>query len=352
MNQPFDPFSDAIRKMKARTAQGIGIALLIGVMLIASFTMFYRVEASDQGVVLRFGKHVRTVDPGLHLKLPFPIEKVYQVSVQRVQSLEFGFATREAGRVTSYAPRDEQMKNIAEMLTGDLNLANVEWIVQYRISNAYKSLFSLGGSEVGILESYLPRGQGNAAVEDSIRDVSESVMRHLVGDRSVDSILTMGRDQIAAEAKRGIQDMLDHFDCGVDIVTVKLQTTAPPDQVTEAFQEVNRARQNKERSVNEAEGERNRQIPAARGKRDQAILEAEGYADRVLLETEGLINAFEAKLTEYEKAPEITRKRLYLEAMQRVLEGVDEKTIIDKSVQGVLPLLQLEGNGSSSNRGN
>ena len=338
--------------MRSRTIGGFVFALGMMIVVISAFTMFYRVDASDQGVVLRFGRHVRTVDPGLHLKLPWPVEQVHNVSVQRVQSLEFGFATAQAGRVTSYEPRDAMMNEIAEMLTGDLNLANVEWIVQYRVNDAFKSLYSMGGSEVGILESYLPNQRMNPAIEDTIRDVSESVMRQLVGDRSVDSVLTMGRDQIAVEAKRDIQAMLDRFECGVDVVTVKLQTTSPPDQVTEAFQEVNRARQNKERAVNEAEGERNRQIPAARGKREQAILEAEGYRDRSLLETQGLIHAFEAKLAEYEKAPEITKKRLYLESMERVLSGAGDKTIIDRSVKGLLPLLQLDPENKANLGGN
>lgn len=173
-------------------------------------------------------------------------------------------------------------------------------------------------------------------------------MRKLVGDRSVDAVLTLGREEIAAQAKVDIQAMLDEFDAGIDIVTVKLQTTSPPDPVKDAFQEVNRARQNKERVVNEAEGERNRQIPAARGKRDQLISEAEGYKANVTQETVGLISAFNAKLFEYEKAPDVTRQRLYLEAMQEVLGNVGGKTIVDESLNQMLPILNLN-NGSSAN---
>jgi membrane protease subunit HflK len=240
------------------------------------------------------------------------------------------------------------------MLTGDLNLAQVEWVVQYRVSDPVKYLFNIGDVEY-ISTSRLPAGvwsDPNPAVPDTIRDVSESVLRKLVGDNSVDAVLTFGREKIAADAKLEIQRMLNSYDAGVQIVTVKLQSTSPPEDVKDAFQEVNRARQNKERVVNEAEGERNRQIPAAEGKRDQAVSEAEGYAERVVLETKGEIAAFQAKLAEYEKAPDVTKTRLYLEAMEEVLGGVGEKTIIDESVQGVLPLLNLDrGNSRTPLRG-
>jgi membrane protease subunit HflK len=316
--------------------------VLIAVLALA--TSFYRVDASDEGVVLRFGKHVRTAPPGLHMKAPWPIERVYDVSVQRIQTLEFGFETERAGRFTEYAPTGPEHLNVAEMLTGDLNLAYVEWVVQYRVKDAAAYLFHIGDVE-GIRPESLPAGvryDPNAAVPDTIRDVSESVLRKLVGDTSVDAILTIGREGIASNAKLEIQQMLDDFNAGVQIVTVKLQNTSPPEEVKDAFQEVNRARHNKDRVVREAEGERNRQIPAARGKRDKAISEAEGYRERIVLETKGKIAAFLAQLAEYEKAPEVTRKRLYLEAMEEVLAGVDQKTILDESLQGLLPLLNLD----------
>jgi membrane protease subunit HflK len=233
------------------------------------------------------------------------------------------------------------------MLTGDLNLANVEWVVQYRVSDPVAYLFNLGAVEQ-IRSDSLPAGasdDSNIAVPDAIRDVSESVLRRLVGDTSVDAVLTFGRQEIASEAKIEIQEMLDDFKAGLEIVTVKLQSTSPPEQVKDAFQEVNRARQNKERVVNEAEGERNRQIPAARGKRDKAISEAEGYAERILLSTDGEVTAYLAQLKEYEQEPEITRRRIYLEAMEEILGQVGEKMILDESLEGLLPLLNLDGSG-------
>lgn len=269
---------------------------------------------------------------------------MHDVPVRRIQTLEFGFATQLPGRITQYAPPGPDQLDVSEMLTGDLNLAHVEWIVQYRAKEPAAYLFQVGDVEA-ISPAALPAGVAydpNAAVPDAIRDVSESVLRRLVGDTSVDAILTLGREQIAADAKLEIQQMLDEFSAGVEIATVKLQSTSPPEDVKDAFQEVNRARQNKMRVVNEAEGERNRQIPAAQGKRDRAIFEAEGYRERIVLETKGRVNAYLAQLKEYEKAPEVTQTRIYLEAMEEVLAGVDQKIILDESVSGLLPLLNLD----------
>ena len=319
------------------------IALVLGVFL-AVTSMFYRVDTGHEGVVLRFGKKVDTVIHGLHWKLPWPIDKVYKVPVQRLQDLTFGVTTGASGRKTSYDQTSRDDLGVAEMLTGDLNLGHVDWIVQYRVKNSADYLFKLGGVEPDNSWAFSDGGDSevNLAVPDTIRDVSESVMRKLVGDSSIDYVLTIGRDQIAKDAKMMLQQELDGFEAGIDIVTVKLQRTSPPTaKVQDAFQEVNRARQKKERVVNEAQGERNSKIPAARGARDKAIAEAEGYQNRVVLETTGAVNAFLAQLAEYEKAPDVTRKRLYLEAMEEILATVGSKTIIDESVRGVVPLLNL-----------
>ena len=339
---------DVFEQLKRYLPQ-IGIILLIAVILLATVSSVYRIDASAEGVVLQFGRHEKTVGPGLHWKLPWPIDTVYEVPVQRIQTLEFGFATEQSGGVTQYAPPGPGDLAVAEMLTADLNLGHVEWIVQYRIKDPLQYLFNLGGSEQ-VSRGALPSGASddvNPAVPDTIRDVSESVMRRLVGDSSIDTVLILGREEIAEAAKKAIQEELDAFETGVRIVTVKLQTTSPPtEKVKDAFQEVNRARQNKERVVNEAEGERNRQIPAARGARDQGISEAEGYRERIVLETKGQVKAFLLQLAEYEKAPEVTKTRLYLEAMQEILSGLGSKTIIDESVRGVLPLLNLDQGAS------
>jgi membrane protease subunit HflK len=343
-NRQFDPNDipwDQIGKL-LRIAP-IGLAVIV--VLLAGWSAFYRIEASDEGVVLRFGKVVATVPPGLHVKMPWPIDTVYEVPVQRIQTLEFGFETSLAGRKTRYAEKSSDDLAVAEMLTGDLNLGNVEWIVQYRVKDPMDFLFRIGSTE-NIDPASLPSGTTsdvNPAVPDTISDVSESVMRKLVGDSSIDFVLTIGREQLAKQAEQLIQEELDNFQAGVDIITVKLQTTSPPTaKVQDAFQEVNRARQKKEQVVNEAIGERNSKIPAARGAKDQAIAEAEGYQQRVVLETTGRVSAFLAQLAEYEKAPDVTRKRLYLEAMEEILSQVGGKVIIDESVRGVLPVLNLD----------
>ncbi len=323
----------------------IAIFLLVAVILLAAISIFYRIDASAEGVVLQFGKYRETVQAGLHWKLPWPIETVYEVPVKRIQKLEFGFETEEPGRVTRYAQASAGDLAVAEMLTGDLNLGRVEWTVEYQIKDPVQYLFKVGSTEA-IDPRSLPSGASsevNPAVPDTIRDVSESVMRKLVGDSSIDTVLILGREQLADDAKKAIQQELDDFETGVRIVTVKLQTTSPPTaQVQDAFQEVNRARQKKEKVVNEALGERNSILPAARGAKDKAIAESEGYANRIVLETTGKISAFLAQLAEYEKAPEVTRKRLYLEAMEEILAAVGSKTIIDESVRGVLPVLNLD----------
>ena len=323
----------------------VWVGLAVAGVGLVGMTMVYGVEASDEGVVLRFGKTLKRVEPGLHFKLPWPIETVYKVPVQRIQTLEFGFETQRPGRQTRYAPTSKDDLAVSEMLTGDLNLGNVEWIVQYRVSDPEQYLFKVGNTEV-IDRRALASGalsEVNPAVPDAIRDISESVMRKLVGDSSIDYVLTIGRDKLAKEAEALIQKELDDFEAGVDVVTVKLQTTSPPTaKVQDAFQEVNRARQKKERVVNEAQGERNSKIPAARGLREKMIAEAEGYKNRVELVAAGKVNAFLAQLAEYEKAPDVTRKRLYLEAMQEILGKVGSKTIIDESVQGMLPVLNLD----------
>ena len=307
-------------------------AVLIAIVVLALFgSVVYSIEADSQGVVLRFGKYLDTVDPGLHFKLPWPIDAAYKVPVASIRTMEFGFATAAAGRVTRYASTTANQKTVARMLTGDLNLAHVEWILQYRIKDPFSYLFHIGGHRSTAV-----------AVEELIEDVSEAVMRRIVGDRSVDEVITTGRDLVAVDAKVLTQELLDQYESGIEVVTVKLQAVTPPEPVKDAFDNVNRARQQKERTINQARGERNRQVPAARGKRDRAIAEAEGYREKTVRATQGQANAFLAKLAEYEKAPEITKTRLYLEAMEEVIAQVNDLVVIDESVRGVLPLLNLD----------
>ncbi len=339
LNQAMSEMMYALRRYRRLIM--LAIVVIAAIWFLGS--TFYSVQPDQEGVVLRFGAHVRSTDPGLHAKLPWPIEEAIRVPVRRVQTVEFGFSTVSPGRRTQYASPTANHKDIARMLTGDLNLAHVEWIVQYRIRDAAKFLFQIAPTG----------GQSQAqAVQDIIRDVSETVLRKLVGDVSVDAVLTFARQQIANDAQVDIQEMLEAFDSGIQIVTVKLQSVTPPEPVKDAFDAVNRAKQNKERRVNEARGERNRLVPEARGQRDRVISEAEGYRERVTKAALGQANAFLARLEEYEKAPEVTRSRLYLESMEEILHKVGEIVVIDESVRGVLPLLNLnEPLGSPAAKG-
>jgi membrane protease subunit HflK len=322
-----------------------GAIILVAVVLVvlwAAGSMFYKVGADSRGVVLRLGKPLEPTPPGLHMKAPWPIDVVYTVPVEKVQSLELGYRTVEAGRRTRYAPTGDDQRTMARMLTADLNLAHVEWVVQYRIGDANQYLFKIGG-ERG--ESPLKNAR------DLISDTAEAVMRQIVGDVSVDSVITIGREKIAADAKVEMQKMLDSFESGITVVAVKLQSATPPEPVKDAFDEVNRAKQMKEKKVNDAKGKRNAQIPRARGQRDRMIAEAEGYALRVTMTAEGQANAFLSRLAEYDKAREITKVRLYLEAMEEIFAQVEEKIIIDESVTGLLPLLHLNAGGGGVAQG-
>jgi len=338
MTQEFDELQETFRRYGKQYRLRIVAAVVVVLVFWASGSMFYKVEADSEAVVLRLGKLAKRTPPGLHFKLPWPIDKAFTVPVEKVQPLEFGFQAAGTGRNKQYAAPREEDNSMARMLTGDLNLAHVTWVVLYRVKNPEHYLFKIGGD----------RGDSpERNARDLIRDVSEAVMRRITGDTSVDSVITIGREQIADDAKEEMQQMLDGFDAGIEVVAVKLQSATPPEPVKDAFDAVNRAKQSKERVVNEAKGERNRLVPEARGKRDRAIAEAQGYAVRVKKEAQGRTNAFLAKLTEYKKAPDITKMRLYLEAMEQILTQVDEKIVIDESVRGILPLLDLGTSGAA-----
>ena len=339
MAEEYADLEIVIKHYWGRYRKRIIAAVVLAALLWASGSMFYKVEADSRGVLLRLGKLTENTPPGLHFKLPWPIDMVHTVPVERVQSMEFGYRTVLPGRRTQFARATDNLKTMARMLTADLNLAHVEWVVQYRIHTPEDYLFKIGGER--------PTFASAANARDLIGDVSEAVMRRVIGDVSVDSVITIGREQIAADVKEEMQRTLDGFEAGIKVVAVKLQSATPPDPVKDAFDAVNRAKQSKERVVNEAKGERNRLIPAARGQRDRTIAEAEGYAMRVQMEAEGRAHAFLARLAEYEKAPEVTKMRLYVEAMEEILMNVDDKIIIDQSIKGILPVLQLNAGASA-----
>ena len=309
-------------RIPRRTAAALVVLLLA---VAAGFGSLYQVQPEEVGVVLRFGEYVRTTEPGLRAKLPLA-EQVLKVPVQRQLKQEFGFRTVDAGIRTLYAP-DRQFADEAVMLTGDLNVAVVEWIVQYRVSDPYLFLFKV-------------RNLG-----ETFRAMNEAVMREVVGDRTVTEVLTVGRQEIESRVEERLQELANQYEMGITIDQVVLQDVNPPDPVKPSWDEVNQAQQQRDRMINEARAEYNRVIPRARGEALQAVLQAEGYALDRINRSRGEAARFTAVVAEYEDAPEVTRRRLYLETMQRILPQVGHKLYVDEDATGVLPLLSLDGNG-------
>jgi membrane protease subunit HflK len=297
--------------------------IIIGIiLLIILFSAFFQIKPEELGVVTRYGKYSRTVEPGLNLKIPF-VERVYKVPVERQQKLEFGFRTTgTASNQSSYTKTNTKAESL--MLTGDLNLADVEWVVQYRINNPYNFLFKVRDPE------------------NSLRDISEASMRRVVGDRTVNEVLTVGRTEVASSAQSMMQRLSDEYSLGVKIEQVVLQDVNPPDEVKAAFNAVNQAQQEKETLINEAKSAYNKVIPKARGQALETIQKAEGYALERVNNAQGEVARFTDLYTEYIKAPEVTRRRIYLETMNKVLPLLGNKIITDKNGNNVLPLLQMQ----------
>lgn len=289
-------------------------------VLLLVWTGFFQVGPEEVGVITRFGKYTREVNPGLNFKIPL-VERVTKVAVERQQKQEFGFRTVESNVRSDYTKRGTADESL--MLTGDLNLADVEWVVQYRISNAYQYLFKVRHPEI------------------TLRDLSESSMRQVVGDRTVNEVLTVGRTEVALAVKDLIQNLSDEYELGIRIEQVVLQDVNPPDPVKSAFNAVNEAQQEKETLINQAKSEYNRVIPHARGQARETIQKAEGYATARVNNAQGEATRFELLYQEYVKAPEVTRRRLYMETMQRVLPELGNKIITDQEGNNVLPLLQM-----------
>lgn len=306
-----------VAKRLTKHAWGIVAVVVIAVLLRGSV---YEVPSDSVGVVLRFGRYHTEVQPGLRFKMPL-VDQVIKVPVRRQLKQEFGFAT--AGATNPYQ-HTQQADKEKRMVTGDLNAALVEWIVQYRISRPVDFLFRVRNAS------------------DTLRDISESVMRQVVGDRTVDEVLTIGRQQIESEALLKMQKLAGKYEVGISIDQVQLKNVNPPQPVQNSFNEVNQAQQEKEKLINEARREYNRAIPLAEGEKDQRIQEAEGYRLKRVNEAEGDAARFTALLEEYVKAPEVTKQRLYLETMQDVLPTLTSKVIVDRDAKSVLPLLELD----------
>lgn len=297
--------------------------LIILFVIITGYTAFYTVKANEEAVVLRFGRYTNTVGSGLHTKIPYGIDRVLKGEVKRIYNEEFGFRTaqRNYSGAIDYDYPDAKEEKL--MLTGDLNCAEVHWVIRYKIRALEVYFFNVRN------------------VRETIRGVSQAVMRTLIGDRSIDEVLTIGRTEIEQKSKEDIQRILDDYRCGIDIQTVLLKGVDPPPPVKDAFNAVNQAIQIRDRIINDAEGQKNKMLPAAEGKKEQVIREADGYRIRRVNEASGDIKAFLAVYEEYKKAEDVTRRRLFLETMAKVIPKCEKLYIIDKDLKSVLPLLKL-----------
>ena len=297
------------------------LLLSLGVGLLVVASSVYTVQPSEEVVVTRLGAFNRTSLPGLHYKLPFGIESAVKVRSKLILQEEFGFRSQDPRGPGATVYHDEAYFKESQMLTGDLNVADVEWIVQYQISDAKKYLFRA------------------ANPHQNIRDVAETIMRRVVGDGTVNDVLTTGRVGIGVEAQHLMQEVLSHYDIGIRIVTVKLQDVNPPESVKASFNEVNAAKQEQEQAINNAEEAYNKIIPEARGKAEETISRAEGYASAAVTRARGDGERFTATLRSYRLAPDITRQRLYLETMEELFGRLQHLTLIDNEIKGLTPIL-------------
>lgn len=306
------------QKPPLKVFAGIFLVLLL---VFGVNSSFYQVGTEETGTVLRFGQFTGFAQPGLHFKLPFGIDTVYLVKTGRVMKEEFGFRTVQPGLRPTYSK--EGLNEEALTLTGDLNVSDLEWIVQYQIADAFKYLFRIKDPQ------------------STIRDVAEAAVRKAVGNSNVTEVLTTERALLAGAIEKDLQAILNSYDIGVRIVTVKFQDVNPPESVKAAFNEVNEAEQEKESLIFQAREQYNREVPKASGVAKSAILEAEGYALERINQAKGEAGRFLALHAEYRKAPEVTRERLYLETLETILPRLEEIYIMDEKGSGALPLLPL-----------
>jgi len=320
----FPEFPDFVRMLQFGSRQNIPVLLagVFGLFIVAGLSRgVYTVGPESVGVVQRFGRFIGTVNSGLRFKIPFGIDRVTILPVKRQLKMEFGFGSPGASNLDQVSNEQSQE---SDMVTGDLNAAHVEWVVQYEISEPEQFLFN--NRDPGL----------------TLRDLSESVMREVVGDRTVDEVLTIGRQGIENESIQKLTTIVQELRMGLRIQQVQLKNVHPPTPVQKSFDEVNRAQQEREQKINLAAGEYNKVVPRASGEAEQKISQAEGYALKRVNEAQGDVTRFKALLEQYEKAPEITRQRLYLETLSDVIPQIGSKIILDADVKQFLPLMNLQ----------
>lgn len=299
------------------------VLTLVLILIIGIPNVFYTVEADERGVVMRFGSFNRFADPGLHFKVPFGIEEVRKVQVRKMHVEEFGYKTLQADVRSTYGESDSPEESV--MLTGDLNVANVEWTIHYQIRDPKEYLFNVRD------------------VRANMRDISQAVMREVIGDRSITEVINIGRVEIADEAMLKMQGILDGYKMGIRIDKFLLQNVTPPDEVKASFNEVNSAKQEAEQIKNEAMTQYNNIIPKAKGSAEQVVSNAKAYKADLVNHAEGDSKRFAAFYEEYKKAPEITRQRLYFEKLKGVFKKAKQVYIVDPNVKGIVPLMNLNG---------
>ncbi|KAB2642624.1 MAG: FtsH protease activity modulator HflK [Verrucomicrobia bacterium] len=311
-------------KLPAKLILLVPLALLV---LMTVFSGYFTVDTESVAIVQRFGKFERIAEPGLHFKLPLGIDQATVIPIQRQLQLEFGFGTPNATNPDQVGSEPQLER---DMVTGDLNAAEVEWILQYSISDPIQYLFHV-------------RNAG-----PTLRDLTESVMCEIIGDRTIDEVLTIGRAEIEKDCLEKLRTLLERFNMGISAKQLQLNNVHPPGPVQRSFDEVNRAQQERETLINEANGEYNRIIPKAKGLAAQRISAAEGFAFQRVNEAEGDVTRFKQLLVQYEKAPAITKQRLYLETMNEVLPKVGSKIILDEGAKQFLPLMNLQPASSAT----
>ncbi len=297
------------------------VALVLIVIAVA-WSAVFTVKPEEAGIVLRFGKFHHSAPPGLNFKLPTPIDTVIKVPIERQLKEEFGFRTIEAAVRSEY---EEGYGGESIMLTGDLNVAVVEWTAQYRVDDPYEFLFKVRN------------------VTSTFRDMNETVMRLVIGDRSVNEVLTIGRQEISDEVQVRLQALCDQYENGIKVEQIVLQDVNPPDAVKPSFNEVNQAQQEREKLVNEARSLYNQVIPRARGEALRAIEQAEGFAIDRVNRAQGDAELFNQIYEAYRRSPDVTRRRIYLETMAEIYPKIKNKVVLDEKLKGVLPLLPLGG---------
>jgi len=316
-----DPFALPFKLPRFPWGGALGAIVALPAIVLL-WTSWFTVAPEEVGIVLRLGNFARQADPGLNAKWPYPIESVLKVPVQRQLKEEFGFRTLKAGISTRFA--EGGFVRESQMLTGDLNVAIVEWTAQFRVRDPKQYLFKVRD------------------VRSTFRDLNEAVMREVIGDHGVNEILTIGRQEIAAAAEKRLQELCEQYEMGVKVEQIVLQDVNPPDAVKSSFNEVNQAQQEREKMINEARAEYNKIIPKARGEAEQMIQQAEGYRMERINHARGDAELFRAVHASYVRSPEVTRRRIHLETMNAIFPKLKRKIVVDDRLKGLLPLLNLD----------